>query len=953
MKTTQTVKALALALLGVLAACGAHCQIVSDDFNKATLTKTLWTWIDPVGDAQYSISGYGSSDVHLLMSVPEGAGHDPWTVNASAQLMQTAPNQDFEVLARFDTLPALENQQEGILVPDGTGTNFLRFCLQVQGGKLIAFMLKVQNGTGGPLSGTTWQIGISSLTMPTDGATTGTAYLKLKRAGDQWTFTISPNGETWETVYQPVQQAWTVAQIGPYVGDGGTGFTAALDYFFNTASPILNEDGQNAPPTIALAVPSAETSYALPTNIVLTATASDADGSVKKVEFYAGATLLGAVTASPYSYTWNNPPPGLYAVSAKATDNVGATKSSPAVPILVLGTGGKPVSDDFSKPTLNPLLWTTVNPNGDGTFQIVGAGSADDHLQVGVPGGANHDPWISNQGLSVIQPVADTNFQIEAKFDSLPNTANQDEGLIVQDDAGNFLRFDVMDDGSTSLKAFVGVILNGNGTQQSRTTVSDVPLPTLGNLGTVFLRVRRLSDQWTFSTSPDAKVWTVQSSFLQPMQISQVGLLAGNNDPSGNAYPPPFTVLVDYFFNSVAPITLEDGQGVNTPPSVAMIGPAEHTLFPAPAQITLTADATDSDGSISKVEFYAGTNRLGSATVAPYRFTWNATSAGIYSVSAVATDNLGAAKASTNSITVLVGAPGLLPVSDDFNAASIKPIWTNVDPVGDGAFQMVGANTGNAHLLIVVPTGNEHDGWNPNNMLRLLQPVTDQDFELEAKFDTLPPTTSGSSLFEGISVEDANGTALRWDAALNASWDSGNPKLLHWVGKGIGSNPSGVASITMNEFPKSTNSAGTIYLRVRRQGTTWTSFTSADGGVWTQRAQFSDPLIPAMAGVHAGNCCGTESADFTASVDYFFNSLAPIALEDGQAATRPNLAVTRSGGSLVISWPAINSGYSLEGSTSLINPNWLAVNEAIIVVGGQNTATLPVSNSATFYRLRK
>jgi len=111
-------------------------------------------------------------------------------------------------------------------------------------------------------------------------------------------------------------KAWT------YVSDcsGGTGNTA---------------------PSVSLTAPANGTTYTAPASIGLTASASDADGTVAKVEFYNGATLLGTATASPYTYTWTNVASGTYSLTAKATDNAGAATTSAAVSVTVnSGTGG-------------------------------------------------------------------------------------------------------------------------------------------------------------------------------------------------------------------------------------------------------------------------------------------------------------------------------------------------------------------------------------------------------------------------------------------------------------------------------------------------------------------------------------------------------------------------------------------------------------------------------------
>jgi hypothetical protein len=55
----------------------------------------------------------------------------------------------------------------------------------------------------------------------------------------------------------------------------------------------------NQPPTVSL--DAAESQAGAPVTVTLTATAADADGSVAKLAFYNGATLLGTATAAPYS----------------------------------------------------------------------------------------------------------------------------------------------------------------------------------------------------------------------------------------------------------------------------------------------------------------------------------------------------------------------------------------------------------------------------------------------------------------------------------------------------------------------------------------------------------------------------------------------------------------------------------------------------------------------------
>src|SRR6185436_15891053 len=85
----------------------------------------------------------------------------------------------------------------------------------------------------------------------------------------------------------------------------------------------------------------------------------------------------------------------------------------------------------------------------------------------------------------------------------------------------------------------------------------------------------------------------------------------------------------------------------NVPPTVSLTSPTSGATFTAPASITLTATAADSDGTIQKVDFFhGGTNLIATVTTPPYTFSWTGVAQGSYTLTAVATDNLNAATTS-------------------------------------------------------------------------------------------------------------------------------------------------------------------------------------------------------------------------------------------------------------------------------------------------------------------
>lgn len=94
----------------------------------------------------------------------------------------------------------------------------------------------------------------------------------------------------------------------------------------------------NAVPVVSLNVNAAST--VAPATVTLSATASDSDGSVAKVAFYNGAALLGEVAAAPYTFVCTNVSANSYSITAVATDDRGATATSPAQALTITSPGG-------------------------------------------------------------------------------------------------------------------------------------------------------------------------------------------------------------------------------------------------------------------------------------------------------------------------------------------------------------------------------------------------------------------------------------------------------------------------------------------------------------------------------------------------------------------------------------------------------------------------------------
>jgi uncharacterized protein (DUF2141 family) len=98
---------------------------------------------------------------------------------------------------------------------------------------------------------------------------------------------------------------------------------------------VQGTTASNQPPTVSLTSPSAGATFTAPASISLAATAADADGSVTRVQFFRGTTLLGTDTTSPFTFSWTNVAAGTYSLTAVAQDDDGATRTSTAVSVTV------------------------------------------------------------------------------------------------------------------------------------------------------------------------------------------------------------------------------------------------------------------------------------------------------------------------------------------------------------------------------------------------------------------------------------------------------------------------------------------------------------------------------------------------------------------------------------------------------------------------------------------
>ena len=136
-----------------------------------------------------------------------------------------------------------------------------------------------------------------------------------------------------EDLTSPYSFTWNNAVVGAHTltvkaTDNQNNVTTSAAVSITLVSP-------GTAPTVSITGPANNTQFTDGTPVTITATASDANGSVTKVEFFDGNTKLGEDVTNTYSFTWNNIPAGTHIITVKATDNQNNVTTSSSITIVV------------------------------------------------------------------------------------------------------------------------------------------------------------------------------------------------------------------------------------------------------------------------------------------------------------------------------------------------------------------------------------------------------------------------------------------------------------------------------------------------------------------------------------------------------------------------------------------------------------------------------------------
>jgi regulation of enolase protein 1 (concanavalin A-like superfamily) len=559
----------------------------------------------------------------------------------------------------------------------------------------------------------------------------------------------------------------------------------------------------------------------------------------------------GTTEPVAWDVSGNEPTPGpqqgcLLIVAHEADVSIGN------ISVVPLQEPSTMVSDDFYSGTINPALWTVVNPRSDASVSVTGGGTLNARASIAVPGGINHEPWSpASTAPRILQPVNNTSFEAELRFESTFTGQVQMHGFLAEQDSNNFIRFDFSSSG-TATKLFSGTNHNGVYTTRYNVNIS-TGLPP-------FMRVKRTGDLWTLSYSYDDSVWTQAASFAYSMIVNRVGPFAGNSGTT----PPAYTALVDYVFNRALPLVPEDG-GASGLAARILNEPAGRTAAEGDST-TFTVLATGTPPLFYRWQ-RNGVDVPGALSASYLRGPLTVAGDNGTQFRCIVSNAQGADTSLTAQLTV--SYPPSIIISDDYRTGTLNTtVWRFVNPLGDASIGFTGTGTQNARLAINVPGGAAHDLWTTGNFApRIMQDANNTNFEVEAKFES---GVSSVHQIQGILVQQNAANFIRFDFVTHAT-SNFTRVFCATILNGVGTTRVNLNTVAKGVQP--------LWMRVRRQADLWTVSYSQNGTTFTTAGSFTLPFTVDSVGVYAGNA-GSPVPAFTSLVDYFYNTAAPLAAED-------------------------------------------------------------------------
>ena len=280
----------------------------------------------------------GSAGFWYDIFVVRGGGADIGGNADQFRFVYQALDGDGEIVARVDTLDKLHPwAKAGVMIRNELTPGAKYAAALVTAGKGLVFQRRIAND--------------ATTTQSSGGSGRAPHWVKLVRSGDTFTAYGSRDGVKWTVMGSEVVYLNRTAYVGLAVTSHVNRALATAG--FREVTVVSNGGSSNQPPAVRIAAPAQGSVYSSPATIEISAMASDPDGSVKKVDFYAGATAIGSASSSPFSVKWHDAPSGKHVLKAVAHDDKGAAATSTGVEVEVTTPSNQPPSVSLTAPANN------------------------------------------------------------------------------------------------------------------------------------------------------------------------------------------------------------------------------------------------------------------------------------------------------------------------------------------------------------------------------------------------------------------------------------------------------------------------------------------------------------------------------------------------------------------------------------------------------------------------
>jgi endoglucanase Acf2 len=392
---------------------------------------------------------------------------------------------------------------------------------------------------------------------------------------------------------------------------------------------------------------------------------------ITKVEFYDGSTLLGEDTTAPYEFKAINLTLGIHGMYAKVyvgtsfnvtnivTVQVGEQLPYSGTPISIPGIIEAGHFDVFEGGIGQNIAYVDVSINNEGDFRTSEYVDAfSDTTEGATIGFIAAGEWLEytidvqtagNYDLSFRYASGNTSGGGPFYFEIDGNKISPDITVTNTGDWDAWTNKAVsnleLNEGENVLRLLV---TNGEFNLGKMTFTYNSPLsynPPVANAGeNVSVLLPATTASLDASLSTDADTPTLNYNWEQVYGPSTI-VFSSNTMESPNIsnleegiYKVKLTVD-DGTHSSTDTVLVIVTQTGNTNPTVSITAPANGSTFKEGEAITITASASDLDGTISIVEFYDGATKLGEDTTEPYSYVWNNASVGAHQITAKAIDD--------------------------------------------------------------------------------------------------------------------------------------------------------------------------------------------------------------------------------------------------------------------------------------------------------------------------